>query len=785
MNAITMNKLSRRAFLSTTGALVVTLAMPAELAEAAAATTNGLASRPTVTPDKLSSYISIEPDGTVIAYYGKIDGGQGLESSVAQLVAEEIDVPWERVRIVMGDTALTVDMGGATAGNGMRMAGPVLRQTAAEARRLLIDMAGKALSIPVTDLTVTDGVVHAVADPNKRISYAQLIGGKYFDAPVDWNGQFGSALTVKVAAPLKKPAEFKIIGKPMPRRDMPGKVFGTLKQCSDLRLPNMLHARMIRPTVAGAVPVSVDEKSVADIPGVQVIHIKDLLAVVAEKEWNAVRAAKTLKVTWSDAKPNFPGHDKLYDHIRAATPLARSGDPGIAPDKLGGASPAPRGNGSVEDGFKQAARIMEAEYQYPIQSHASMGPACGVADVKDGGATVWTSTQKPYACARGVAELLELPLEKVRAIWMFGTGSYARNDQGDAVADAALLSKHLKRPVRVQYMRHEGLAWDPKGPAVITINRAGLDSSGKIIAYEHVSKGLSNNDCSTQETRAVDTLAGQLLGLPLNSNAALGYQGNEYVFDNMRLSWEAVAPLMDRASPLRTTHLRDPFGVPHLFGMESFLDEIAVATNSDPIELRLRHLKKDREQELVRAAAKQYGWDTRPSPRKDQAQGNIAQGRGFAYRLMHDTYVAMIAEVKVHRDTGAIEVERIVVAHDCGLIVNPETIKHVIDRQIHWQLGRTLFEEVQFDGNMVTSVDWLTYPVMKMASVPKSVEVVTINRPEIPFSGAAEHSCGPVPSAIGNAVFDATGVRLRRVPFTPERVKAALATPERIVKAAL
>ena len=764
------NALSRRTFLSATGALVVAIATPAEFARGASVgAANGVVKRPPVTPGALSSYICIEPDGTVVAYYGKIDGGQGLETSIAQLVAEEIDVPWERVRMVMGDSALTVNMGGATAGNAIRQAGPIMRQTAAEARRLLIEMASKVLGVPEKDLTVTDGVVHSLTDPIKRISYAQLIGGRHFDATVRFTGK-AQSLAVKVEAPLKQPSEFKIIGKPMPRRDMPGKVFGTLRQVSDFKLPNMLHARTIRPTVAGAVPVAVDEKSIADIPGAKVVHIKDFLAVVAEKEWNAVRAAKALKVTWSQSKPNFPTHDALYDHMRNATPIARSPERGAGGDEGGGGHQI----GSLEDGFKQAARIMEAEYQYPMQSHASMGPACGVADVRDGGATVWTSTQKPYDCAAGIADLLELPPEKVRAIWMFGTGSYARNDQGDAVGDAALLSKHLGRPVRVQYMRHEGLAWDPKGPAIITLSRAGLDASGKIIAYEHVSKGFSNNDCSTREARASDTLAGMLTGAPINSQSALGIPGNNYVFDNMNVRWEVIAPLMDRASPLRTTHLRDPFGVPHLFGMESFLDEIAVATQTDPIELRLRYLKNSREHDVIRAAAKQFGWDPRPSPRNGRGSANIVTGRGFAFRQMHDTFVATIAEVKVHRDTGMIEIERMVCAHDCGQIVNPETIKHVIDRQMVWQTGRTLFEEVRFDENMVTSVDWLTYPVIKMPSVPKSIDIVLINRPGIAFSGAAEHACGPIPAAIGNAVFDATGARLRRVPFTPERVKAAL-----------
>ena len=420
MNAMEATTLSRRAFLSASGALVVALAAP-EFARA------DLLERSIIPKNKLSSYISIEPDGSVVAYYGKIDGGQGLESSIAQLVAEEIDVPWEHVRVVMGDTGLTVDMGGATAGNGIRQGGIIMRQTAAEARRLLIEMAGKKLNLAPADLTVTDGVVHAVADPGKRISYAKLVAEGRLEAPIAWDG-VAQGLTVKVKAPLKKPSEFKVIGKPMPRRDIAGKVFGTLQQCSDLRLPNMAHGRTIRPPVAGAVPVKVDEKSIAHIPGAQVVWIKNFLAVVAEKEWNAVKAQQALKVTWSESNPNFPGHEKLFEHIRKAPVAARSSDPGgtgPAPNARGAA--APRIVGSVEDGFKKAVHILEGEYEYPTQSHASMGPACAVADVQGDRATVYTSTQKPHDCAAGIAELLELPLQNVRAIWMFGTGGYARD----------------------------------------------------------------------------------------------------------------------------------------------------------------------------------------------------------------------------------------------------------------------------------------------------------------------------------------------------------------------
>ena len=377
--------------------------------------------------------------------------------------------------------------------------------------------------------------------------------------------------------PLKTPDQFKVIGKSFRRRDLPGKVFGTLEHVNDVRLPGMLHARMIRPPVAGAVPVKVDESSIADIPGAKLVWIKDFLAVVAEKEWNAVKAAKALKVTWSDSKPNFPGHDKLHDHIRKAPVVKRV---------------IQRENGSVEEGFKQAVRIIEGEYEFPTQSHASMGPACAVADVRDGGATVWTSTQKPYDSAACVAELLGLPREKVRAIWMFGTGSYGRNDQGDATADAAVLSQHLGRPVRVQYMRHEALAWDPKGTASVNRSRAGLDASGKVIAYENISKAFSRIDTQHARDQRRRRAGRHLLGLPLNSQQGFEIPVASYTFDHGRLGWEVIAPLMDRASPLRTTHLRDPYGPPILFGSESFMDEVAAATNTDPVEFRLQYLKK-------------------------------------------------------------------------------------------------------------------------------------------------------------------------------------------------
>jgi CO/xanthine dehydrogenase Mo-binding subunit len=746
--------LSRRAFLAASGALVVTLTGP----ESAHPAQNGAATRPPLAGDQLSSYLSIEPDGTVIAYYGKIDGGQGLGTSIAQMVAEEIDVPLEKVRVVMGDSGLTLDMGGASAAIGVSHGGMVLRRTAAQARQLLIELAAQALGRPADELTVTDGVVHATGSSTRGISYGELIGGRYFEQKVKWNGKTSNALGVETTVPLKMPGRFKVIGQSPRRRDLPGKVFGTLELVNDLRLPGMLHARMIRPQIAGAVPVAVDESSIAKIPGARVVWIKDLLAVVAEKEWNAVKAARALQVSWSQSTPNFPGSDGLHAHIRNAPVVKRF---------------IQRENGSVEEGFAQAARIIEGEYEFPTQSHASTGPACAVADVRDDAATIWTSSQKPYDAAACVAELTGLQREKVRAIWMFGTGSYGRNDQGDATADAAVLSKHLRAPVRVQYMRHEGIAWDPKGTASVSRNRAGIDASGKVIAYESIGKAFSRLDVSTREGRAADVLAGHLLGFPLKPDQSFEIPVASYTFDHGRLGWETVPPLMERASPLRTTHLRDPYGPPILFGSESFIDEMAAATNTDPVAFRLQYLKNPRDRDAVKTAAEHYGWDKRSSPRKGRGD-EIAIGRGIAFRRHFDTFIALIAEVRVHRATGRIEVARYVCAHDVGLIVNPQTLRHVIDRQLVYGTSRAMLEEVRFDHEKVTSVDWVTYPVLHMKAVPERIDIVLIDRPEAAPSGAAEMALGLCPAAIGNAVFDATGVRLRRVPFTPERVKAAL-----------
>jgi CO/xanthine dehydrogenase Mo-binding subunit len=353
-----------------------------------------------------------------------------------------------------------------------------------------------------------------------------------------------------------------------------------------------------------------------------------------------------------------------------------------------------------------------------------------------------------------------------------GSGSYGRNDAGDACMEAAVLARAVGKPVRVQYMRAQGTGWDPKGPASIHRVRAAIDASGKVIAYEYASKGFSRIDVDSNESKPWNVLAGHLLGVPLKSGDGFGAPGESYAFDNKRTSWETIAPLLDRASPLRTSHLRDPVGPQIHFASESFMDEVASALAVDPVEFRLRYVKDARDIALIKAAAERSGWQSRPSPRRDQT-GNTVSGRGIAYSQRNGTRVAVVAEVDVDRSTGKIWARKFTVAHDCGQIINPHTLTQTIEGNIIQGTSRTLWEEVKLDSKNVTSVDWLTYPILDISETPEKIDVVLLNHPDIAPSGAGEPSIRPVAAAIANAIFDATGVRIRRVPFSPDKVKSA------------
>jgi nicotinate dehydrogenase subunit B len=751
---------SRRALLQTGGALVVSIGAPITFDIARAAGDEMAASvKPPLMPDQLSSYIAVNADGTISAFFGKMDMGQGLFVAVGQIVAEELDVPFKSVKVFMGDTATSVNQGGASGSTGLQEGGKQMRVAAAEARRVLVEMAADKLGIPADQLTVTDGVVHAKDDAAKKVSYADLIGGRYFNVHLDWNKKYGNPLYAPGRAQPKDPKDHKIVGQPIKREDIAPKVFAQENFCTDIKVPGMVHARMIRPTVAGAVPVKVDEASIKDIPTARVVWDKGFLGVVADKEWDAIKASQQLKVEWSAATPPFPDQAALYDHIRQASPRKREIEPKEA--------------GNVDDAFKTAARVIEAEYEWPFQSHSSMGPACSLVEIKDGHVTCWSGTQKSHFVRAGIAAILNLPEENVHAIWTPGPGSYGRNDADDAAMDAAVLAKAVGRPVRVQYMRNQGTGWDPKGPASIHKARVALDAQGNVVAYDFLSKGFSRVDVDTNGSKPNDTLAGQTLGVDLKSGDGFGVPAESYAFANKRTAWETIPPLLDRASPLRSSHLRDPVGPQIHFASESFMDEVAAALNMDAIAFRLRYVKDARDAAVIKAAAEKAGWETRPSPRKDQT-GDKVSGWGIAYAQRNGTRVAMIAEVDVDRRSGKIHVRKFTVAHDCGQIINPDGIRMAVEGNIVQGISRTLWEEVKFSQKNVTSVDWMTYPILDITETPEEIDVVLINHPEIAPSGAGEPSSRPVAAAIANAIFDATGVRIRRVPFSPDHVKAAL-----------
>jgi nicotinate dehydrogenase subunit B len=754
---------SRRSVLLGGGALVVSMGAPIgfdTVLGISAAFAQG--AKPPLTPDQLSSYIAVNADGTVAAYFGKMDMGHGLFVAIGQIVAEELDVSFKNVKVFMGDTATSVHQGGASGSTGIQLGGKQMRMAAAEARRVLMDMASKELAVPVEQLTVNDGIISLVGgkdDMVKTTSYGKLIGGRYFNVQLDWNKQYGNTLYAPGKAKPKKYTEHKVVGQPIKREDVAPKVFCSEDFVTDVKVPGMVHGRMIRPAVAGSVPVNVDESSIRDIPGAKVVWQNGFLGVVADKEWDAIQAMQKLKVEWSKVEPPFPSQAALYDHIRRA-PVRKRQEEGKAA-------------GNVEEAFKTAAKVIEAEYEWPFQSHAAMGPACSLVEIKDGKVTCWTGSQKSHFVQIGLAAQLGVPLSDVHVIWQTGPGSYGRNDADDCAADAAALAKAVGKPVRLQYMREQGTGWDPKGPASIHRARAAIDAQGNVIAYDFLSKGFSRVDVDTNGSKLFDTLAGQTQGVELKSGDGFGVPAESYEFASKRAAWETIAPLLDRSSPLRSSHLRDPVGPQIHFASESFMDELAAALNLDPIEFRLRHIKDARDIAVIQAAAKKFGWDTRPSPRGDQ-KGNVVSGRGIAYSQRNGTRVAVIAEVEIDRSTGKIWAKRFTVAHDCGQIINPDGLEKAIEGNIVQGISRTLWEEVKFDGKNVTSVDWVTYPILDITETPQSIDFVLINHPEIEPSGAGEPSIRPVAAAIANAIFDATGVRIRRVPFSPDRVKQAL-----------
>jgi len=739
------HEMSRRDLLKASGAMIVGFsllgkgALSPELAAAQA--------RSGLPADALDSWLAIDPAGNVTLFVGKVELGTGVETAMAQIAAEELDVTFDRMSVVQGDTARTVDQGGTNGSNTIAIGGVQIRQAAAEARYALLMMAADRLGVPVEDLSVTDGLITAAGSPLKQVSYGELVGGGGF------KGEVTSAISPK------DPSDYSIVGQSIARVDIPAKVTGEPYYVQDIRVPGMLHARTVKPPSIGSMLVSVDEDSIRSLGGNPRVVVRgNFLAVVAEREEQAIEAAERLKVNWSDWS-GLPSMDELYASLRTTPSTLRVNTE----------------SGDVDEGLSTAAKVVRSTYVYPFQAHGSIGPSCAVADVRDDQATIWSPTAGPHGVRQKLASILSMPLEAVRVVYVPGAGSYGSNGADDATLDAAVASQLSGRPVRLQWMRQDEHRWVSAGPAMAMDLAGGLSAEGRLVAWEYQAFTPSHyyNDALAEHlVKSEPTVPDGPPEAPLPWG---GDSRTTYVIEGSVR--EVVHQL--QSSPLRSHPLRAPGQIATTFATESFMDELAAAAEADPVEFRLAHLTDERAIAVLEAAVQRAGWDTRVSP-KARDSDSVASGRGVALVQRPgapgrpNTYVAMVADVDVDRESGSVVVKRAVVAHDCGLIINPDGLRNQIEGNIVQTLSRTMKEELKFDRANVTSVDWEAYPILTFKEVPQ-IDIVLIDRPDQPASGAGEPSSCPVTAAVANAIFDAVGARLYNTPFTATRVKAALA----------
>ncbi len=766
---------SRRSFLRRSGMLMVTFSTLG----AGSGRTEGRAhgGNPEAAPTQgmngpgnaqLDSWIAIGADGRVTAYTGKCELGQGLYTAQLQLIAEELAVPLDRVTLIQCDTASTPDQG-TTSGAQSHPANfnnGSLALAAATAREALVRLAAARLQVQVDRLEASDGAVVITDDRSRHVSYADLIGARTFDLALD------------TSARRRHPSQWTVLGTAVPRVDLPAMATGQFEFVHNVRVPGMLHGVVIRPPHVGARLTGVDEASVRDLRGVvRVVVRKDFVGIVTEAPWQGVQAAGKLRVTWSEGA-GLPAQADIYRYLRSRTPrrdtlLVDSGD--------------------VDDRLASAARVVKATYHYPYQMHGSLGTSCAVADVRDGAATIWSATQAVHPMRSTAATLLGLQPEQVRVIFRTGSGCYGLNGADTVTYDAALLSQAVGRPVRVQLSRADEMAWENYGTAFVIDQRVALADDGAIVAWDYeawnptrgsrpgvgrpgnvVTGFLAGFDPAPLTPRAAeraDAFANRSNAAPSYVTGCAGGQcGGTGVIRSERVLSHTVE------SPFWTGPLRSPARLQNTFAHECFMDEVAAGVKADPIAYRLRHLRDARMREVLAAAAKAASWDARPSPRPGHRRTGVVKGRGTSCVLYEgdNGYCAMVAEVDVDQDTGRVIVSRCVVALDCGPISNPDGLRNQIEGGVIQGISRTLREEVTWDAQRVTSVDWRTYPPLYLGDPVPVIESVLINRADVEASGAGETSLTVTAAAIGNAIFDATGARLREVPFTPERVKLAL-----------
>lgn len=736
---------SRRQVLKMGGGLAISFSLPLLVPRSVSPAYAVTGSEPEVSKSqdvaRVSAWLSIARNGAVTLYTGKVELGTGVQTALAQLVAEELDVSVANVAVTMGDTSIAVDQGGTFGSLTIKDSALPVRRASATARMYLMKQASKSLAAPISQLSTRNGYVHVTSNPQRAVAYGDVI-------PTTW-----ATLPVDKEVTLKRASAFDVIGKPVQRIDLPEKVTGTHAYLQNLRLPGMVHARVIHPPLSGATLISVDRKSVTDLPGFIAVFVKhNFVAVVCEQEFQAVSASRALAVKWKLPQDSIES-SAVYDMMRAeqgeTEELRKAGDAGRA--------------------FDKASKRLSATYRTPYQTHGSIGPSCGVADVKSDSAVVWSATQSSFETRDAIAALINLPKSKVRLIWVEASGCYGHNGADDASAEAAVLSQVLRRPVRVQWMRHDEHGWDPKCPAMEIQVKGSVDAAGRVDSWSylvstptHISRPFGN---------AGNLLPGRMLGL---SPKPIRYGGGDcartlYHFPDERV---AVRWLPDGA--LRPSAMRGLGAVANSFANESFLDELASLSLRDPVEFRLAHLSDRRAIAVLREVRTISNWAARRI-NANKRDTPVREGVGVALAQLEPggAYVAMVCYATVNTHSGEIRVTQVFVAHDCGLIVNPDGLRNQIQGGVIQALSRSLKEEVRFDNKEMLSLDWTSYPILRFSELPSEITISLVNHTDQPPVGAGEPVALTVAPAISNAIFHATGVRLRKTPFTPAEFKAS------------
>jgi nicotinate dehydrogenase subunit B len=689
----------------------------------------------------LDGWIRIDADGKVTVFTGKAELGQGIKTALVQVAAEELVVEPARITIVTADTAQTADEGYTAGSHSMQDSGTAIRNAAAQVRAIVVGLAVQKLGAPAEQLQLRDGTVRT-AD-GRSVGYGELVAGQVLH------------VQAQPQSVLRDPAHFNVMGHHLPRLDIPAKVTGGAAYVQDLRLPGMVHARVLRPPSPAAELRGLDSAAIEKRPGVlKVVRDGRFVAVIAQREWQAVTALRALAAAaqWSETD-TLPDQATLYQGVLAAPAqdlvIANQGTP-----------------------FAEGGRLVRAGYLRPYQLHASIGPSCAVAQSVDGLTTVWTHSQGVFPLRKALAELLGQPEDKVRCIHVEGSGCYGHNAADDVAADAALLAQALPgQPVRVQWMREDEHMWEPYGPPMVTGVQAALDAGGSITSWQYE---VWSNTHNARPGAAGDLLAGRHVARAFPPSPPKPGQQPEGAGDRNAIPLYTLPQLKVvhhflPSMPLRVSALRSLGAYMNVFSIESFMDELARAAGADPVAFRLKHLAEPRAREVIQLAAAKFGWN-------DHAR-RPGRGRGFAFARYKNlaAYAAIACEVEVVRDTGALRVLRVVAAVDSGEVASPDGVRNQMEGGIVQASSWTLREEVAFDRTRILSRDWGGYPILRFPDVPQSVEVHIVPRPGQPFLGTGEAAQGPTAAALANALADASGVRLRQLPFTPERIRVALA----------